>query len=801
MKNLALCFALIFCQILLVGCGADGIGDSESGSTNNDNEAHQSPDSHNHDPVGATTEGAVIAVKTGNWSDASVWPNQQLPKTGDSIVIPKGLAVTVDTQLTENYRNILVKGSLNFATNVNTELRVDTLESDHEGSLAIGSEADPVDANVTAQIVFSDFGDIDRTKDPKQLSRGAVLRGPVSVWGASKTSWLALASDALQGDTQLALASEPNGWKVGDRLVIAATEKNEPTSDEVVTIQSIDGATVTITGAVVRNHVSAAPGLQVHIANLTRNVIFSSASASLSRRGHVMFMHNSNVSINYARFYQIGRTDKTKPLDDMTFPELDDAPPIMLEGNNMRGRYAIHFHRGGVGANSIAAVVNGSVVEDNPGWAYVNHSSNVNFIDNVSYNVVGGAFQTEAGDEKGSFVRNIALRTVHPNDPLNCNCEEELVDVREDRQDFAFQGDGFWLHGTDLTVEDNVVAGATGHAFIYWPEGLVELIGDKFGMARIDASRFPNNHLLTTTGTIDTWYFPVKSFKNNVGYSATKGLEIYYLHAHEFFTGNQDPVTEEYVSSLNSTFDGITFWNMKQHGIGLNYVTRSTFKNIRLVGNGENDVGIDGDHFHNLNKLTFENLNIENFAVGFDVPTQGTVTVNGAQLNNRVDFRIENPQMASRELVFRNIQFSGSTPADDSGRTYFQMAPDFSFSGEVQDGLERGEGSKHPYFFIFPDRITLDFGTYAGKTLYFDQQVPSFDPTAGLRSDTTFNEYQSVLGPYLGKDNQTLNSEFGLSFGGAFIPDGAESLIGIVGGKVGTTAPAVTIYPPEVELD
>lgn len=113
----------------------------------------------------------------------------------------------------------------------------------------------------------------------------------------------------------------------------------------------------------------------------------------------------------------------------------------------------------------------------------MNHSSNVNFIDNVSYNVVGGAFQTEAGDETGAVIGNIALRTLRSNDPLNCNCEEELVDVRESRQDFAFQGDGFWLHGTDLRVENNVVAGATGHAFIYWPEGLIELIGDKFGMA------------------------------------------------------------------------------------------------------------------------------------------------------------------------------------------------------------------------------------------------------------------------------------------------------------------------------
>lgn len=75
-----------------------------------------------------------------------------------------------------------------------------------------------------------------------------------------------------------------------------------------------------------------------------------------------MFMHNLNVKVNYARFYRIGRTDKTKPLDDMDFPDLDDSPPVMLEGENMRGRYAVHFHRGGVSTDTTPAIVMGSVV-------------------------------------------------------------------------------------------------------------------------------------------------------------------------------------------------------------------------------------------------------------------------------------------------------------------------------------------------------------------------------------------------------------------------------------------------------
>ena len=56
--------------------------------------------------------------------------------------------------------------------------------------------------------------------------------------------------------------------------------------------------------------------------------------------------------------------------------------------------------------------VSGSVLMDSLGWGYVNHSSFVEFTDNVAYDVDGASFVTETGDEIGTFARNIAIHGI-----------------------------------------------------------------------------------------------------------------------------------------------------------------------------------------------------------------------------------------------------------------------------------------------------------------------------------------------------------------------------------------------------
>lgn len=750
------------------------------------------------DPAQATH----IVSGSGNWSDPAIWQNGTLPTAGARISIPVSMTVTVDGVVPHDFKTIRIDGTLRFDPSVDTEIRVDTLVSAPSGRLEVGTAAQPIAPNVTARVIFADDGPIDTTWDPAQLSRGAILMGATEMYGAAKTGWTTLARHPRAGETTLVLTEVPVGWQPGDELVVAATDPADPTSDEQVRIVSIDGSTITLATPLERDHIAPAPDLAVHVANLTRNIQFSSANTDIPRRGHMMFMHTLQADVNYASFTHLGRTNKRVPLDDFFFPELDDGPTIPGPATNIRGRYSIHFHRGGHAPGSTPARVRGSVVMDDPGWAYVNHSSNVDFISNVSYRVVGGAYQTEAGDEIGSFVNNIALHTVNPDFPLLQGEGASFPDLREDRQDFAFQGDGFWLHGGGVRVVGNVVAGASGHAYIYWPEGLIE---PNRGPMQFDVANIPNGHLLGDRETIEVWWVPIAAFENNTGYAATKGLETYYLHT-TFLNPDDgfEALPQAYTDQMHSTFDGLTLWNMRMKAIGFNFTERVTVRNARLVGNGDPKViGIEGDHFHNLHSYRFENLTIEGFGVGLEVPTQGEIVVEGGTFGNLTDFVVRNPQLGGRNLVFRNISF-GDPPAVATSdtppqRAHFRMAPNFTLSGEVQDGIEDSDVGKHPLFFLMPDRITLDFGPYQGQGLYFDEQRADFTPMTEEDAQLPESDVAAVPAEYVGLTNQQLIERFGLSFGGALLPGDAAPAPNIVGGQVGTAAPPPTSFPPEVE--
>ena len=103
--------------------------------------------------------------------------------------------------------------------------------------------------------------------------------------------------------------------------------------------------------------------------------------------------------------------------------------------------------------------MHGSVVEDNGGWGFVNHSSYVNFTNNVSYNVTGAAFVTEVGDEIGTFRENVAINT---------KASGDHVESRLSAQDRGHTGDGFWFQGAGVTVVDNVAINAEGHGFMFF---------------------------------------------------------------------------------------------------------------------------------------------------------------------------------------------------------------------------------------------------------------------------------------------------------------------------------------------
>ena len=159
---------------------------------------------------------------------------------------------------------------------------------------------------------------------------------------------------------------------------------------------------------------------------------------------------------------------------------------------------------------------------DSPGWGYVNRSSYVDFTDNVSYDVSGAACNTEVGDEVGSFVHNLSIKT-------HGTGGEPFEDG--DNQDFGRSGDGFWFHGSGIRVADNVATGATGSGIIFWGETLIVGPRDEDGpplpgvhVAEYLVENLPDPSLIDEHTTIPTLYVPFASVNDNTAYGSNRSI-------------------------------------------------------------------------------------------------------------------------------------------------------------------------------------------------------------------------------------------------------------------------------------
>ncbi|MEM6621654.1 MAG: G8 domain-containing protein [Pseudomonadota bacterium] len=763
------------------------------------------------------------AAQSGDWSDPATWGTGGVPGAGARVHIPAGIEITVDTTLAPEFKTVRIDGTLSFATDVNTELKVDTLVSTQTGRLVMGTQTDPIQAGVTASIEFADDGAIDQTWDPALISRGALLHGQTIIHGAEKTAFIAVDGGFAAGTSAITLATLPTGWAMGDELVIAGTDPLDPTSDETVTIQEIttgpSGVTIVFNRPLERDHLAPRADLDVHIANMTRNVTFTSEDLGALNRGHVMFMHTNDVDARYVSFQGLGRTDKTLGLNDwrlLSNPEESILPDDMiiedLGGTNVRGRYSVHFHQAGVDGE--AALVQGAVVRDDPGWAYVNHSSNVDFIGNVSHNIVGSAYNTEAGDEQGSFVGNIAIRTVSPTARLNPSDitfdPDQAPGQRVTTQDYGWQGDGFWFHGANVHVEDNIVSGATGRGYIYWGLGLVE---EDLGEKRVRVSDLPNWEAtgLPADAVVRTKHMPVASFDGNTAYSTTKGLNVYYIHTglrdeQDAFLISEDrlvPVAQAYEDQLQSVFSNYTAWNVPLTAIEVRYSSRLTFENVDITGAGaEASVGISLDNFANMDNFTVRNATIDGFEVGIAAPRQGDSVIDGATISAPTDIRINAPDRQARDLEIKNVTFaplsdlSPGVTEFDFMRRNIEMDParDLGFAAglfEITEALSGEDGLTHIPSIFQPDRITLEMPGAAPVGLFFGAQGPGFVP---IPPGSELSRYTPA--ELVGLTNAELQEQFGFSFSDALLPPGSTTDPRVSGGFVGPALAPFPAYPP-----
>lgn len=581
-------------------------------------------------------------VNSGAWSNPTTWNGGILPKSGENIYVASDKSLVVDIESNLSYKTLRVDGSIKFSSANNVGIKVDTFVVTESGTLEIGSEAARIPASNRVKILIANNGPINRNWDPSNISRGIILQGKTRIFGAEKSAYHPLSIRPVAGSNQIVLASLPTGWSKGDIIAITAskfrkklkTDNSYQTEDELRVIKSISGTTVTLGNLSNPNlseplkysHASPIAKMPVYAANLSRNVIFASEGGETvpaNQRGHFMVMHNPDTIIKGAGFYQLGRTDKSIPINDFKL-DADGYRITDVNGNyipdintNPRGRYAVHFHHTGTDIKIPPAICSGNAIISSPGWGFVNHTSNVIMENNASYDVFGSHYVSEDGNEIGAFKHNIAIKS---------EGRDVIVKVGAENHDSGHGGHGFWFESRNLAVEDNVVSGVNNAGLAYFHRLYINGIDIEIPRENL---LLADKSFMKDLPTIRYNRIPISHQKDMTVLSSGSALTI--------IKANRDQRHD--VRSIIESLKGYSI----VEGIMLQYTEKYTFKNIELVADSsttwwDNGVSIA----RQVRDIAIIDSNVEGFVHPFvtgtvflDLPDQTDVAFSNVMVDGR----------------------------------------------------------------------------------------------------------------------------------------------------------------------
>lgn len=461
----------------------------------------------------------ISSAASGAWSNPSTWSLGRLPVAGDVVSILGGNTVSYDLVSDAAIKTVVIQsgGHLVFRTDVNTRLVATNILVLEGGELQIGTEANPVNAAVKAEVIFANVP-LDLASDPSQYGNGLIGLGKVTMHGAYRSSsFERLAVEPRAGDLTLTLANPVSGWRVGDRLSLPDSRALGYLAQalwdpewETATLAGIsaDGRVLTLTSPLQFAHPGAGDGGELtflpHVANVTRNVVVKSQSAA-GTRGHALFTYRADVDIRQTAFFSMGRTTSAD-VDDTTY---DDTGAVTHIGTNQSGRHSVNFRHligpavtpaNGFQYTFIGNVVQCQLPDHIFKWGITIEDSHYGLIQgNVLQNWVGG-LATVTGSESYNVIEgNLVMRSK--------------------------QGDHFWLNGTRNYFRNNVGASAkTGNVY-YVPINL-----DSDRMFSVPAYRGADP---TQPGQAEQFLW-IRStfleFTNNEEYGSMSGM--YFDHRH-----------------------------------------------------------------------------------------------------------------------------------------------------------------------------------------------------------------------------------------------------------------------------
>ncbi|MEL6359707.1 MAG: G8 domain-containing protein [Pseudomonadota bacterium] len=587
-----------------------------------------------------------IATSNGSWFDPATWAGGEVPGEGANVLISSGVTVDYDGESPASLMTVRVDGELDFATDKDTFMEVDTFVVSPVGTLSIGKVGDPVQADVSAVISIADNGPIDVDWDPSLLSRGLISHGEINIHGTEKENFLKVRTDPMRGDTSIELDGGASGWQAGDTVVVTGTrlvevERNGPrtldqaeTQDEERVISRIEGNRIYFDEPLVYDHDGPRDDLKAYVSNQSRNVRIETENADdlpVHQRGHVMLMHSDDIDVRYAEFLELGRTDKSERAVDV-----GDLSTVTADAN-IKGRYSLHIHRAGVSDIDDPAMLIGNAVTGVPGWGIVHHDSNAIINSNNVYDIIGSGFVSESGNEIGRWEDNIAIKALGMNTITKNGPDTNAFDLGR-------TGAGFWFQSRMVEAVDNVAAGIPGGmGFVYYsrgsnPEGL-----------QIDTSSTNQPDIFGYQDTAQISLAPIQIFKGNEAIAVETGFEAIR------------PGTRQ-GHDLRSIISDFTAWEVER-GVHLDYTTRYTFKDIDLVSSRESHVRAADNSAFELDRgvvdMAFNNVSIDGFETGFDTSKE---LQPGLGLDVNLD--IFNYVFIDIDFQNTNVQYSNVTPSD-----------------------------------------------------------------------------------------------------------------------------------------
>jgi PKD repeat protein len=736
----------------------------------------------------------IVSVKSGNWSDPTVWSLGRVPIAGDIVDINPGTTVTYDLNdatdsVPLNTVEVEPTATLTFRTDINTQIDVGNFLVLQGGTLEVGTAANPIAVNVHANIDIANQA-INTALDPSQFGTGLIVLGNVTMHGAVKTAYATLSQEAHAGDTVLHLASPVSGWQVGDELLLPDTREpgngSSPSQWEQPEIASIsaDGLTVTLSAPLLYNHLGARDGNGVldflpQVGNLDRNIMVESASMT-GTRGYTLFTQNANVDIEDAGFCELGRTTDNAT-DNTTFASNGTVTHI---GTNQGDRYAMTVldligpatpQSNGYQFTFIGNSVDndGDGNPNNPSnirWGLaVNHSFYGLIQNNLVYAVAGAGIGTEdAASSYNTFDGNFVVRVTG-------------TGWRADGggKDVAREGSAFWFGGPNNYIRNNIATdmASGGDSYGYTIYIMGQTTG--FAMSAVPNYQGADPSVAGQYTLVNMTTVPLLQFAGNTVYGAGSGLTIWNLGA----------ATDTTVPIGQSTVENFHAWNVWRgfYGYPTNNLTFDGFvyrgQFSWLTNSNLNTTGLYYSDYLTAN-FTVENSDIQGARYGIMTPTKvggasqtGSTpvpfTIENCYLRNYINIYAESMNavtgggisQAPRKMIINNDKFDRALATDNPGDLQTNIYLNFLTSGKPNFNWVQSD-----QFYVY------NYNQVAGDNfqVYYNAQAANYIvPQTDAGGD--------IGAPVAGLTNQQAWATYGVAIAGAVAPSTAKTEAGING--------------------